>query len=228
MSFMIFTFFLALFTFLYKFYIKKSNNIENWDALSIEKEKNSHDDLKKEENIENKQIEKNIKSESVNFEKESLKVEEPIHIIKKKEPLNTVLSNKTEIILDLNTSKKEDLLKIKGIGEKISDRIIKFRDKLGGFVSLNQLDSIYGIDKKNIENIKKKLKILENFKPKTIKINELSFKEILAHPYISYESTKKICNHKKNSKIQNLNELKSLLTEDDCKNFNYLKNYVEF
>lgn len=55
---------------------------------------------------------------------------------------------------DLNTATKEQLQQVNGIGEVLSERIIKFRNKFaGGFISIIQLQDIYGLSPEVIERI---------------------------------------------------------------------------
>jgi hypothetical protein len=48
-------------------------------------------------------------------------------------------------VSDLNTAKSEDLQKINGIGEVLANRIVNYRNKIGGFRSEIQLKDIYGL-----------------------------------------------------------------------------------
>lgn len=207
-SFMVFTFFLVSGVLIYKFF--KTEKKEE----SIPKEK-----VEEIINLENENEQKNISASK-------LEKTEKVEIIPYTKKI--IKKEAKKFSIDINSAEKIDLIKIKGIGNKIGERIIKFREKLGGFVSINQIDSVFGIDKKNLKSIKNNLLISENFTPKKIKINHFSFKEILSHPYISYESTKKIFNYRKKKPIENFDELKKLLTEDDFKNFDYLQHYIEF
>lgn len=51
-------------------------------------------------------------------------------------------------VLHLNTATKEELILIDGIGEKTAEKIIAYRDAIGGFTSLEQLMEIEGIGEK--------------------------------------------------------------------------------
>lgn len=55
--------------------------------------------------------------------------------------------------LNLNTCTKEELMEIDGIGEVRADAIIAYRDKLGGYSSVEQLKDISGIGDKTFEKI---------------------------------------------------------------------------
>src|SRR5690606_33714388 len=48
-------------------------------------------------------------------------------------------------VKDLNTATAEELKSVNGIGDKLSARIVKFRDRLGGFLVDSQLYDVYGL-----------------------------------------------------------------------------------
>ena len=54
-------------------------------------------------------------------------------------------SNYVKEYRDLNTATPIDLIKVYGIGEVLSNRIVKYRKKLGGFSSNNQIYKVYGL-----------------------------------------------------------------------------------
>ena len=96
---------------------------------------------------------------------------------------------------NLNTTEREDLKKISGIGEKLSERIIKFRDKLGGFHSLKQLNEVYGLDSLVIQKIGTHFHLNDSIK--RIAINQINEKELAYHPYFSYKIARVIVNYRK-------------------------------
>lgn len=100
---------------------------------------------------------------------------------------------------DLNQADTIQLKKIKGIGSKLSSRIIKYREILGGFISLDQLQDIYGLNPYVIDQLRSYSYIETGYKPQLIPINFIEFKTLLKHPYIDYETTKKIINHRSNN-----------------------------
>ena len=67
---------------------------------------------------------------------------------------NSAFAKKEKIILiDINQATKEDLIKINGIGEAISLRILTQKEKLGGFVSMEQLKDVWGLSPEVILNL---------------------------------------------------------------------------
>lgn len=120
-------------------------------------------------------------------------------------------SNNKYLIKDLNSATAEDLKSINGVGDKLAKRIVKYRTKLGGFLIKEQLYEVYYLDKPVANKILKRFTILQKPSIKKININDATFKEVLAIPYINYELTKKIFNYcDEVSKVQSIEELKKI------------------
>lgn len=77
----------------------------------------------------------------------------------------------------------------------LSRRVIKYRNILGGFSSLQQLTEVYGFDSVLFEKVSRYITIDTSLIVK-LNINKAGFKELLRHPYISYDITKKIVNYR--------------------------------
>jgi len=93
---------------------------------------------------------------------------------------------------DLNLADSVQLIAIYGIGGKLSTRIIKYRNLLGGFISTQQLKEVYGLDSIVIKELNDKCYISEGFQPVRIKLNVATEKELAAHPYIKYTMARAI------------------------------------
>lgn len=86
------------------------------------------------------------------------------------------------LTLDINTADTSALIALPGIGSKLASRIIHFREKLGGFYSLDQLSEVFGLADSVFQRIRPGLKIsAENIG--TININTTSANELKQHPY---------------------------------------------
>jgi len=72
----------------------------------------------------------------------------------KKLLVSLVFSAISLMAIDINTATKEDLIKIKGIGEKKAERIIQYRKEHGKFNSIDELKNVKGIGNKIVEFIK--------------------------------------------------------------------------
>lgn len=96
------------------------------------------------------------------------------------------------VVKDINLATADDLMKVYGIGPALSERIIAERKKFGAFLSMNQIDHIWGLSPEVIENTKKHFKIINPPEVSKIKINDVSIKELQQFPYFNYNIAKKI------------------------------------
>jgi competence ComEA-like helix-hairpin-helix protein len=87
--------------------------------------------------------------------------------------------------IDINTSDTLAFISLPGIGSKLAARIVNFREKLGGFYSVEQIGETYGLPDSTFQKIKQYLK-LENSSVRKININTVTVDELKAHPYIKY------------------------------------------
>ncbi|WP_375579948.1 helix-hairpin-helix domain-containing protein [Marivirga tractuosa] len=83
-----------------------------------------------------------------------------------------------------------------GLAHSFSKRIIKYREYLGGFHSLHQLKEVYGLQKKNIDSLKKYVFLGEKLNLKQLKVNQLDADSLVQHPYISYKEANLIINYR--------------------------------
>ena len=124
---------------------------------------------------------------------------------------NSISKNKTISTKDINKATKEDLRTVNGIGEKLSERIIKYRSKLQGFSFESQLHEVWGLKKEIIMRLFSIFTIIEKPIIKKRNINALTFKELLKNPYIDYDLCKKIFEYKDEiAEFQNISELKNI------------------
>ncbi len=96
------------------------------------------------------------------------------------------------VILDINEATKEDLMKVYGIGDKISDRILEQKNKLGAFVSMEQMTDIWGLSPEVIESLNKYFVVKSASNIKRISINNASVKELAQFPFFRYALAKEI------------------------------------
>jgi competence protein ComEA len=88
-------------------------------------------------------------------------------------------------VVDINTADTSALIALPGIGSKLAARIVSFREKLGGFYSIDQVRQTFGLPDSTFQKIKQYLK-LENIQLRKININTATIGELKAHPYIRY------------------------------------------
>jgi comEA protein len=61
--------------------------------------------------------------------------------------------------ISLNKSPREELMKLPGVGEVMSERIVEYRTKRGGFRSVEELMNVQGIGERTFEKLKPYLRL---------------------------------------------------------------------
>ena len=131
------------------------------------------------------------------------------------------------ITKDLNSATAEELKIVKGIGEKLSQRIVKYRNKLDGFIISDQLYEVWGLDKEVADKTLERFPIINKPIVEKINVNTATFKEVLSIIYIDYELTKKIFNYRDEvAEFQSLEELKKI-DEFPLEKFDRIALYLE-
>lgn len=124
---------------------------------------------------------------------ESIAIEES-----KSEKSESKTQNKVRevLVLDLNACDSLDLQQIRGIGKVRAARIYKYGKRLGGYVNVEQLKEVYGIDNELFEQIKVHFKVGKTDIRK-ININSDEIKQLTAHPYIDFQLAKALIRFRK-------------------------------
>ncbi|MDR1761097.1 MAG: helix-hairpin-helix domain-containing protein [Bacteroidales bacterium] len=110
------------------------------------------------------------------------------------ENVNSVGEN--SFTITINTATETELQKLYGIGPVYSKRIVEYREKLGGFINVNQLMEVYGFTEDLLTNIQKHL-IIDKDNIRKINLNTAEYKDLISHPYIDKDNTIKILNYRK-------------------------------
>jgi DNA uptake protein ComE-like DNA-binding protein len=132
----------------------------------------------------------------------------PDWVNNKKAPYTDFAKKEKIVLIDINLATQEDLIKIYGIGEAISLRILKFKESLGVLVSMEQMNEVWGLSPEVIDNLNShfKVSVLPNFKK--IDINNASIKELSQFPYFKYPISKNIVTFRSmNGDIKNIDDL---------------------
>lgn len=108
------------------------------------------------------------------------------------EALTEVINLEKPIQLDINNASVSELQSIKGVGPYISNAIVEYREKLGGYYALEQLLEIYALRETTYNEIKDQLIVTGPVQK--IYAPDYTFKEILRHPYIDYPTTQMLKN----------------------------------
>lgn len=128
-------------------------------------------------------------------------------------------------LINLNTADTAQLNRLKGIGHKLSQRIIAFREKLGGFYSIEQLKEVYGLQPEVIESFQPRL--APDLKPyRMIALNTATADELGKHPYIGRKNAAVIVNYREQHGPYNKTEDLLKLKVIDELTLLKLKNYL--
>lgn len=98
-------------------------------------------------------------------------------------------------IINLNEADTSMLIALPGIGSKLANRILSFRDKLGGFYSVEQVKEVYGIPDSTFRKIVPYLKC-ETSGLHQININTADAAALKNHPYIKWNIANAIVNYR--------------------------------
>ncbi len=119
-----------------------------------------------------------------------------------------------KISISINQATAAELMNIKGIGPTLSERIIRYRNLLGGFHSVDQLYEVYGLKEEVILEMKDQI-IMDSLLVK-IDLNTLNPQDLSSHPYISYSLAQTIVNyHKVHGPYREKSDLQSIKIVSD-------------
>jgi competence ComEA-like helix-hairpin-helix protein len=118
-----------------------------------------------------------------------------------------VIEEKKVQKLEINTASIEDLENLKGIGPFFAKQIIKYRDRLGGFATKEQILEVW---KMTIETYDKLIPQIEIDKSKIrkLKINDVTPEELKNHPYLNWSQVNSIIKMRaQRTNFNNINEI---------------------
>ena len=125
--------------------------------------------------------------------------------------------NETDLSIEINSADSVALEKLPGIGKYLSKRIVRYRDLLGGFYSIDQLKEVYGLNESTISQIEKDIRI-DRSGVKKIDLNFGDVSDLARHPYIKRPLAVKIVKFRaKYGSISDLSVLKDsmIFTEEE-------------
>jgi len=127
--------------------------------------------------------------------------------------------------IEINTSDTSAFIELPGIGNKLAARIVNFREKLGGFYSIDQVGETYGLPDSTFQKIRSFLQ-LENSPVKKININTATKDEMKTHPYLRWSLANAIVEYRnQHGNYVSVDDLKKItLITDDL--FNKIKYYI--
>jgi DNA uptake protein ComE-like DNA-binding protein len=117
---------------------------------------------------------------------------------------------KRDTIIELNSADTSSLQYIRGIGKYTAVQIVRYRQRLGGFVSVEQLREIEGLDYVKWDSVMPHL-WADREQIERLKINTASVERLQRHPYMSFEQAKAVYTlRRKRIRLHNIEELRGL------------------
>jgi DNA uptake protein ComE-like DNA-binding protein len=104
---------------------------------------------------------------------------------------DNIIETKSLTVFDINQADSLQLIQIPGIGPAFSGRILRYRQILGGFHSVEQIMEVFGMTTERFEQIEPYMTI-NNVSMQQIRINFADLRELRSHPYISAEQARQI------------------------------------
>ncbi|MBC5773980.1 helix-hairpin-helix domain-containing protein [Pontibacter sp. KCTC 32443] len=112
---------------------------------------------------------------------------------------------------NINTADTTQLKQIRGIGSKLSARIVKYRDRLGGFYSMNQVKEVYGLQPEVVDSLEKYTFVAKAHTPKQINLNMATVEELRTHPYMTSNLARAIVAYREqHGRFETVEELKKI------------------
>jgi len=141
---------------------------------------------------------------------------------------SSAINEHKPFVLEVNSATAEEYEKLYGIGKVLSERIVTFRDKLGGFYAISQVKDVFGIEDSVYQNFKSHLTI-NPVKPKKININSATYEELTANPYFFSTVAKQIIGYRTKVKpFTTIEDVKNLyFVRDHPEHFDKMKPYIE-
>ena len=122
-------------------------------------------------------------------------------------------------LLEINSADTTALIAIYGIGSKSAAEIVKYRELLGGYHSVEQISELKCVTEQNYEKILQQI-CCDSCKISKIDINFATAKAVSRHPYVTKATLRKIFKHRQLkggwSRIEEMVE-DEILSEDEAK-----------
>ena len=122
----------------------------------------------------------------------------PVDTASHRYPARTAFHPSNAAVMEINTADTNQLVEVRGIGPAFARSIVKFRDRLGGFHSLDQLSEVYILrDKPDaVADLKTRL-LLDTLMVHHFPLNTVTAEELGPHPYAGWKVAKALVAYRK-------------------------------
>lgn len=123
----------------------------------------------------------------------------------------------------LDDADTASLRKVPGIGRYYASRIVRYRNDLGGYVSVAQLSEIEGIPESALPYFR-----VTGGAVRKLNLNRLTLNELKHHPYINFYQARRIIDYRRlKGPLHSIDDLR-LLKDFSQRDIDRLRPYVEF
>lgn len=130
-------------------------------------------------------------------------------------------------ILNLNICDSASLEALPGIGPVLSSRIIRYRNLIGGYVSVDQLKEVYGLPEETFDLISARV-MADSLTIRKVRINEWDYSQLIRHPYFQRNEVSAILKYREiKGRIKNISEMveNNLISSETARK---IRQYLEF
>ena len=132
-----------------------------------------------------------------------------------------------DVVVELNSADTGELQLLRGIGPVYASRIVRYRERLGGYVRKEQLLEVYGMDEERYAGIAEHIEVDTGLVRK-LDINTASVAELKSHPYLDYYQARAIVSFRE--RAGGYNTMADLLFVNliDEETIKKLRGYIQF
>lgn len=121
-------------------------------------------------------------------------------------------SEKKDTLINLRTADTTELKMIRGIGSYRARQIVGYRERLGGFVRVEQVKEILGMESTEVDSILAHLWI-DSVAVEQMNVNTIGVQRLSRHPYLRFEQAKAIYElRRKKIRLDSIQQLQAI----DC------------
>ena len=134
---------------------------------------------------------------------------------------------KKDTIFNLRTADTTELKMIRGIGSYRAKQIVRYREQLGGFVSVEQLLEVKGLEDLASDSILQHF-VLDSVTVQQMNVNQAGVQRLAQHPYLRFEQAKALYElRRKKIRLHSIQDLEAIECID-AKTLEKIAPYLNF
>ena len=118
-------------------------------------------------------------------------------------------------LIEINSADSANLTRIRGIGPSFAMRIIRYRERLGGFYNKEQLKEVFGIDDSKYAEIRNSITV-NGMHITKVNVNTATFNQLRGFPYLSFKQINAILEyHNQHGDYESVDDMKNIAILDE-------------